>query len=226
MRKILSIAVIVIGSFNVISAQQKPADSLKTLLKSHVKNDTVRIRLMFDLARESRRSEPKLTDSLANEILSLSQHLNYESGKGLGLTIKAVRYYDVSDQKSATKTFEEARQILESTGNTHGLIYGLRMYANLLMDEGLFSESLETFLHGLKLSEETGDIAQASEYNRTIGYLYNLIGDYEKAIPYQNAALKQAQSIGYKSGISGAYNAIGKTFKTQGNYEASLEAYT
>ncbi|HEY6063231.1 MAG TPA: ATP-binding protein, partial [Chitinophagaceae bacterium] len=50
--------------------------------------------------------------------------------------------------------------------------------------------------------------------------------EYEKAIPYQTDALKQAESIGYKVGMSGAYNAIGKTYKTQGNYPASLEAYT
>ena len=225
-KRILLIAATAIACSNFVFGQQKPADSLKSLLKAHIKDDTVKVRLMFDLARESRRSDPKLRDSLLDVILNLSEQLNYITGKGLGLTIKAVRYYDLNDQKSATQTFGEARQVLESTGNTHGLIYLLRMYANLLMDEGLFSQSLDNFLHGLKLSEEAGETAQASEYNRTIGYLYNLIGDDEKAIPYQNTALKQAQSIGYKTGISGAYNAIGKTYKTQGNYPASLEAYT
>jgi tetratricopeptide (TPR) repeat protein len=52
------------------------------------------------------------------------------------------------------------------------------------------------------------------------------LGEYEKAIPYQTDALKQAESIGYKVGMSGAYNAIGKTYKTSGNYPASLEGYT
>jgi len=40
-----------------------------------------------------------------------------------------------------------------------------------------------------------------------------LLGEYEKAIPYQTDALKRAQSIGYKLGVSGSYNAIGKTIK-------------
>src|SRR5678815_1809487 len=56
--------------------------------------------------------------------------------------------------------------------------------------------------------------------------LYNILGEYAKAIPYQTDALKEAESIGYKIGMSGAYNAIGKTFKTQGNYPSSLDAYT
>ena len=47
-----------------------------------------------------------------------------------------------------------------------------------------------------------------------------------QAIPYQAEALKLSESIGYKIGMSGAYNAIGKTYKTQGSYQASLEAYS
>src|SRR6185503_10164843 len=37
--------------------------------------------------------------------------------------------------------------------------------------------------------------------------------------------LNQSKQIGYKSGMSGAYNAMGKTYKTQGNYPEALAAY-
>ncbi len=207
-------------------AQPRVADSLKKLLQSHSQNDTVRINLLNNLAKESRRSNPKLTDSLITVALNLSNQLNYKKGKGNALAIKAVRYYDVSDYPSATKTFDEAKQLLQSANDISGEIYFYKMRATLLMDEGSYALSLDDFLKGLKLAQESGDVKQVIDIKGTIGYLYNVIGDYEKAIPYQTEALKQAESINYKVGISRAYNAIGKTNKTRGNYPASLEAYT
>ncbi len=225
-KKFLLFSIAVFAGYGFLFAQTKVTDSLKTLLLSHTKNDTVKINLLNDLAKESRRSDPKLTDSLAENALSLSDQLNYTKGKGNALTIKAVRYYDLSDFPSATKTFDDAKRLLEEANDKKGQSYLFRMQANLLMDEGNYALSLDDFLRGLKLAQEAGDIKQAIDINRTIGYLYNVIGDYEKAIPYQTDALKQAESIGYKTGISGAYNAIGKTYKTQGNYPSSLDAYT
>jgi signal transduction histidine kinase len=226
MRKILSIAAIAIGSFNILCAQQKPADSLQSLLQTHVQNDTVRVDIITALAKEYRRTKPAVADSLIKIALEVSDQLSYKKGKGNALTFRAIRYYDLGDFPLATKTFEEGMQILESVNDVNGLIYLHRMYANLLMDEGNYALSLDNFLKGLKLAQQINDVKQEVDIDRTIGYLYNVIGDYEKAIPYQTEALKKAQSINYKTGISGAYNAIGKTYKTKGDYPESLDAYT
>jgi tetratricopeptide (TPR) repeat protein len=100
------------------------------------------------------------------------------------------------------------------------------MWGNLDVDEGNYAESLNKFMRGLKLAQEVGDIKSVVEIERTIGYLYAVLGEYEKAISYGNNALEHAKSIGYKMGISNAYNALGETFIGQGNYTASLEAFT
>jgi len=225
-KQLLLIVIAVTGCYNGLLAQQKLADSLMAALRLHTQNDTARVDLINGLAQETRRSNPKMTDSLIETAVRLSDQLNYKKGKGKALTIKANRYYDVSDFPAAGKAFEEAKQLLKSANDIRGLSALYKAQANLLMDEGDYAASLDEFLQGLKLAQQAGDTKQAVDINRTIGYLYNVIGDYAKAIPYQTEALKQAQSIGYKSGVSGAYNAIGKTYKTQGNYPASLEAYT
>jgi len=226
MKKQISLAAIAIAILNFGYAQQKPADSLKALLKAHPQNDTTKVQIMFDLAREVRRSDTTLTDSLTEQIFKTSEKLNYATGKGLGLAIKAARYSDVNKLSQATEMFDQAKSILVSSNFKPGLIYVYRIYASQQMDEGLYPASLENFLKGLKLAEETNDLRQAADINRTIGYFYNIVGEYEKAIPYQNDALRQAESIGYKNGISGAYNAIGKTYKSKGDYPQSLDAYT
>src|SRR5436190_3759770 len=225
-KQILLLAATAFAILNFGYAQQKPADSLKALLKAHPQNDTIKVQIMFDLAREVRRSDTTLTDSLTEQIFKTSEKLNYATGKGLGLAIKAARYSDVNKLSRATEMFEQAKSILTSSNYKPGLIYVYRIYASQQMDEGLYPASLENFLKGLKLAEETNDLRSAADINRTIGYFYNIVGEYEKAIPYQNDALRQAESIGYKNGISGAYNAIGKTYKSKGDYPQSLDAYT
>ena len=223
--KLLLLCITALGCYTSLSAQLKTPDSLNSLLQAHAKDDTVKIKLLISLAKQCRRSNPKAADSLVEKALSLSNQLNYAAGRANAFVVKAVRLYDVSKIIEAEKIFKEEKQVLEALHDYHGLAYLLRMYANLQMDEGNYAASLDNFLQGLKYATSVKDIKEVIEINRTVGYLYNIIGDYEKAIPYQAEALKQAESIGYKTGISGAYNAIGKTYKTKGDYPASLNAY-
>jgi signal transduction histidine kinase len=227
MRKKSSISLFgLIVSFSFLNAQVKPADSLYNLLVSHTQEDTIRVKLLNNLAYELRRAKPATTDSLIETSINLAEKLNYISGKGYALALKGARFYAKLNYKSADSVFVISKQLLGNVKDYKDLAYMFRTWANMKMDEGIHAQSLDYFLQGLKNAQEAGDIKQAVDIERTIGYLYNILGEYEKAIPYQTDALKQAESIGYKVGMSGAYNAIGKTYKTQGNYPASLEAYS
>ncbi len=225
-KKLMLLIITLIAAYNLLSAQTPTVDSLKTLLKTHEQQDTTRVNILIDFAKEIRRNNPKQADSIIELASSLSNQLNYAKGKGNVLTLKAVRYYDQSNFPLSYKTFNEAKQILQVVNDKRSLAYLFKAIATLQKDDGKNAESIGSLLNGLKLSQEAGDIKMVVEIEGTIGYMYNILGEYEKAIPYQEDALKQAQSIGYKYGISTSYNAIGKTYKTSGNYPASLEAYS
>ena len=225
-KKLFILLIYLVPSFNFLDAQVKPADSLYNLLVAHIQGDTVRVNLLNNLAYELRRGKPATTDSLIKLSIDLAGKLNYTKGKGYALAIQGSRYYTLLKYKQADSVFTISKQLLESVNDHKDEAYLLRSWANMKMDEGNYAASLDNFLTGLKMAQQAGDIKQAVEIERTIGYLYNVLGDFEKAIPYQTDALKHAEAIGYKIGMSGAYNAIGKTYKTQGNYPASLDGYT
>ncbi len=206
-------------------AQTPVTDSLQKQLQLHTQEDTVRVDLINALAKEYNRTKPKLADSLVNVSFELSNRLKYEKGKGVALIIRARIYHFELNLTQATKTMDSARQILEKVGDKPALIFLYKENATLHMDEGDYSISLDEFLKSLKLAQQLEDVKEQIAINSNIGYLYNIIGDFEKAIPYQNEALKKAESINYILGISTSYNAIGKTYKTKGNYPESLEAY-
>ena len=227
MRKRSSILLFgLIANLSFLHAQVKLADSLQKRLVVYAQEDTIRVNLLNDLAYEFRRNKPQATDSLIILAINLAEKLNYVKGKGYALAIQGGRYYTKLKYKEADSVYALSKQLLESAKDNKDLAYMFRSWASMKMDEGNHAQSLDYFLQGLKTAHEAGDIKQVVDIERTIGYLYNILGEFEKAIPYQTDALKQAESINYKTGMSGAYNAIGKTYKTQGNYPASLEAYT
>ena len=92
MRKKLLLFITTIGCYGLLFAQQNVTDSLQLLLRAHPQADTAKVNLIYELARTIRRNNPKVADSLIETGLSLSQQLNYETGIGKILIIKAIRY--------------------------------------------------------------------------------------------------------------------------------------
>jgi len=225
-KKPLLVLLGLIISLNLLNAQAKLTDSLQTLLVSHTQQDTVRVNLLNDLAYELRRTKTRVTDSLLVLSIALCDKLDYKKGKGYALAIQGGRFYALLKYKEADSDFTISKQILETVNDHKDEAYLLRSWGNMKMDEGDYASSLDYFLKALKLAQNAGDIKGLVSAESSIGYLYNILQEFEKAIPYQTDALKNAENIGYKTGVSGAYNAIGKTYKTQGNYPASLDAYS
>jgi len=205
---------------------QSPVDSLRKLLARHIQEDTARVDILNNLSYELRRTKPAITDSLLKITIPLSEKLDYKKGLGYALAIHLGRLYAQLKYTSADSLFPISKQLLDTVKDFKSESYLFRTMGSMKMDEGDYSTSLDYYLKALKMAQDAGDVKGAISIESSIGYLYNILQEFEKAIPYQTDALKHADSIGYKVGVSGAYNAIGKTYKTQGNYPASLDAYT
>ncbi len=226
-KKLALLTIIIVAAYNWLLAQSPVADSLKKLLDAHPQPDTIRVNLLNDLAWEFRRDNERQSDSLADLSLNLAIRLNYAKGKGVAFVIKGFNYTIVSDYSSAKKSFEQGQKFLKTAGDKVWLALLLRSQARLDIEEGNYSESLYKLMQGLSLARDAHDVKSIVTIETNLGYLYGtLLGEYEKAIPFQNDALRQAEKIGDKVGMRNAYNAIAEMFKTQGNYSAALDAYT
>src|SRR6266404_2345075 len=111
-KKIILLIITFIAGYNSSFAQSKLIDSLQKVLQAHPQNDTIKVDMLYDLGREFRRSKPKQADSAIELAFTLSNQLNYKKGKGKALTLKAVRYYDLSNYPSAYKSFDQAEQLV------------------------------------------------------------------------------------------------------------------
>src|SRR6476620_1061921 len=97
--------------WHFLSAQSHDADSLKSLLTAHPQQDTIRVQLLNNLAREFSRNNPKRADSLLDVSLALSSHLNDLRGKGFALAVKGAIRHNVAEDSLAYKYFDESKQI-------------------------------------------------------------------------------------------------------------------
>src|SRR5438876_1875400 len=122
MRKKISISLFgLIFSINFLNAQVKPADSLYSLLVSHIQEDTVRVNLLNSLAFEFRKAKPETTDSLIKQAIELADKLNYSKGKGYALAIEGGRYYAKLKYKEGDSVFAISKQLLESVNDNKDL---------------------------------------------------------------------------------------------------------
>jgi len=224
-KKLLLLMLLTSACCFCMNAQNSTIDSLKNILNLHPQQDTVRVNLLNGLALEIRRFDRSKAAPYANEALVLAQKLNYHRGEGYGLINAALLSYDAYDFEKCEEHFKKAKEILERIGDKNGQAILLRHRSRIYIDEGKYIESLDDNLKAIKLAEEVHNVQLAIDIKSNVGYLYNVIGDYKKAIPYYTEALNQSKQIGYKPGIASSYNAMGKTYKTEGNYPEALSAY-
>ena len=224
-KKLLLLVIFFVAGLQWSFAQSPVIDSLKKLLNAHPQQDTVRVNLINKLALEIRRFDRKQMETYTEEGLKLAQQLNYQKGEGFALMNTAVVDFDKYDYSAAYANFDKSKQILEKIGDNYDLAILYNRRGRVYMDDGKHALSLNDYLEGIKLAEQTGNIRLAIDIKSNVGYLYNILGEYARAIPYYTEALNQAKQLGYISGMSGSYNAMGKTYKTQGSYPKALQAY-
>lgn len=77
----------------------------------------------------------------------------------------------------------------------------------------------------LKLSEETGDIVNASVVHNSMGYACFNKGETIEALEHYNKALSLAEKAGIKKDLAITLNNMGLLFKNQGDIPKALEYY-
>ena len=70
----------------------------------------------------------------------------------------------------------------------------------------------------MKIALEIGDRNGQGRAYGNVGNAYQSMGDYRKAIEYQEKRLKIATEIGDQEGEGGAYGSLGSTYESLGDY--------
>ncbi len=167
-----------------------------------------------------------IANAQVKNIDSLKKELNEIEGKErvdlLNLLVSELIF---SNQNQAFKYAEEADSMANMLGYKTGSCLAYKNLGKIKKEAGNYSESLEFFEKGLRLSKEIDDQSIANSILFEKGIVNYKMGDYEIALDNFNEALEYYESFNDKAWIANVKNELGNVNLFQSNYSKALEYY-
>lgn len=223
MRAFLILLIILVGSAARGQEHEKISQLKNALAEQH--HDTVRVRLLNELALEYKASDTTLSYELLKESLELSVKNNFDLGKGGYYESLGKIYYYQGQYERAIRQFEEARTLFKKSGNK------LKM-AGVIVDEGNANLFLSRFDNALERYQTAHDIFKTEDHTyglirclNNMGIIYKNFGEYEKALKSYEAVVQLYLDNNDPESLGDTYINIGVVFVLQGFYQHALENF-
>lgn len=188
------------------------------------KNDSLHFKIKYRLARIERKlMNLESAVDYANDILPISDSLNFKKEKGDLLYIIAESYYFKELYTQSKEYCDEALEIFELTGDSIGIFYIINQYGLLEYIQGNVEEALPFF-------RKASDIAEDIEYDYGMAMTYNNIalihfetGNYDAYMPLMQKCMAIQHKYNDLEKLATGYNNIGYFYLFRKNYSKALQ---
>jgi signal transduction histidine kinase len=206
----------------LISAQQHADSLLAALSKS--REDSVRVRLLNELARAYRETDSAKAMAYGKSALALAENLQWHEGVSRAYLEIALQYKADFNYKKALVFFGKS---LGETADKRQMSKVYDGIGSVHLYQSNYSQALANYLRALKIDESIGDRKGIATTSVNIASVYYSIRDYPKSIAYFNKSL--AQKIGGRHydaillrNLAAAYNGMGQKQKALDYFGRSL----
>ncbi len=204
-------------------AQQRQLDSLIQLEKTYLREDTVRAKLLTDIARRYYSIDPNTGIKYADKGIQLAEKLPDKKFLAGALSAMGANKLSQADYPAALENYQKALEInerlgnLQGTGNNYNNI-GLVYYS--IFD---YPRALEYYQKTFEINERTGNKTGMGNSLGNIGNIYYELHDYPRAIEYFNKALDISESTKNLRSIAGNLVNLGNVYTQLLDYPKALE---
>lgn len=206
-----------------VFAQGETIDSLLTVLQKHPAPDTIRAKLLSDLAFAYHLISPDSTVLLSKQSYALAIKLNHDKGKADALKHWAIGSYMKSEYKQAIIRNEEALEIYKRLNDKKGCGAVLNNIAIIRHNEGDFATAISFYQQSLAIRQEIDDkVGVAACYNN-IGNTYSDMGNYSEALYYLFRALRLREQLSPPRFIDNSLTNIANVYYYLGKDDLSLK---
>ncbi|MBL7827230.1 MAG: tetratricopeptide repeat protein [Saprospiraceae bacterium] len=204
-------------------AQNQTLDSLLRVEKAYQQDDSVRVKLLTDIARRYNSVNPNQGVAYAAKAVKIAEKLPEKRFLATAHSVKGANHLLLSDFPGALDSYQKALEINESLGNKQGIAnnynnIGLVYYS--ILD---FPKSLEYYQKTLILNEQTGNKTNMANCLGNIGNIHNDLQDYPRAIEYYEKALALSESLGNQRTIAGNLVNLGNVYTSLKDYKKALD---
>jgi serine phosphatase RsbU (regulator of sigma subunit) len=218
---LLFLSVFTAGS---IFAQQAKVDSLENVLKLHTTEDTVKVNLLFEIAKQYQSNNVEKARAYAVQSGELSDRLNFPNGKAQSLRLIGNTYIRQGDTL-ALDYLQKSLKICEENNFKSQIIQCLNSIGVMYIHKGQIPKAIETLEKAIKVAEELNSKPDIRMIRLNIAALKSNTGKIDEAINEYINILKDIDEISDKELMYNVYNNLGFNYNIQGNYPLALENY-
>lgn len=226
------------GIGDELNAQnQQLIDSLQLELKKHDatkleygKNippfyDTIKVNLLFGLAKCYKDNNPSKSIDLAHQSLLLAQQNNFKKGVGNAFNLLGLITNNKGDLSGALDYFYKSLKIREEINDKSGLAFCYNNIGSVYLSMGNLPSALQNQITALKIREEINDkTAIAASYNN-IGSIFMTQQNYSDALAYFYKALNINRETGNTTWEAINLQNIGSLYSRQNKYSEALKQF-
>lgn len=204
-------------------AQQRQLDSLLQLEKSYVQEDSVRVKLLTDIARRYYAIDPSVGVKFATKAIQIGEKLPEKKFLANAYSAMGGNKLSLADYPVALENYQNALEINERLGNLQGIGNNYNNIGLVYYSTFNFPRALEYYQKTLKINEQTGNKTGMGNSLGNIGNIYNELQDYPKALKYYERALTLSESTGNLQSVAGNLVNLGNVYTQLKDYKKALE---
>jgi Histidine kinase len=210
-------------SINVsICAQQKKIDSLLKVLDGFKKHDTLKAKIMTEVAELVLTATPKKGLLMVKQLQEFAEKINFTKSIFSGLQLEGKYYILIGKMDSAQLFLEKAKAYAISLNNKSFEAKSNSGLASVMLQRGKPKEAIVLFNESIKVfeAEKNYDALGASLVN--LSYAYNFSGDRIMALETAQKSLTINSKTTNKDYISTSNYLIGSLYGISGQFKDAL----
>ena len=223
--KLLILFLFFSASYSALSQANKVVDDLTNQLQNYPKQDTNRVILLLKLVMANYGYNPKNMQVAAEEVIALSEKLNYKKGLADGYKGLGAKHLFTGDYKNAESYFLKSLKISEEIKFYPATIQNYSNLGTVALLQGKYPEALGHYQNSVRIAEKSKMPQKAALAYSNMGIIYSEQKKYDLAIKYFQDALNMHTIANYNQGISASLGNLGNVYFNTKEYEKAAEYF-
>ncbi len=204
------------------TAQSPLLDSLSNLAETYLKDDTIRCKILTDLARNLSPYNPGKGISYADQAILLGELLPQKKFLANAYSAKAACHLRARNFPSSLDLYLKALDINEKINNKQGIANNYNNIGLIYQSNFQYPKALEYFYRTVEINTETGNQNALLQVYGNIANIYFELEDYDKSVQYNQKALSIAEANSNTTFQSGIFNNLGNAYDKKGDKSLAL----
>ena len=188
--------------------------------------DSVKVNELLKLSKDNFSEAPEKSITYATEAIKISEKIQYDKGKALGLKNIGIAYYYQGNYVSALNFWEQSLATFEKMNDEIGVSNLLNNIGAVYFNRGDDAKALDYYLRSLKLAEHSKDKLRILTAMNNIGGVYfNKTATHDKALFYFLKALPLSEELKDSEAIGTASVNLGEIYYARNQDSLALFYY-